>query len=638
MKNLSIKKKVTLALISFVLFTAFLVGMLSQWSAKGIIENRMLNQELPNTIMQINVKIDKEISIMSTIAKEIASDNFLLEWFEQGHDEVGEKKLITKLQRIVKENNFSAASFVDRNSGHYWNQDGYLRQLQDTVADSWFTAYRDSDKENLVSIYAYPNTNKIDLFVNYQQTNGNGLSGIAKSFEDVVNLLNSFKLEKTGFVYLVDSEGVIQLHKNKTLVGKKINSIYGNDSANKLLKPKDFNLASSAIANEDFFVVSSYIGIAQWYVVAQVPQKEVFASLESASREMILWVILVIAIAISVALFIARSITNPINVLAKLFIQLGEGKADISYRLPETGQQELIDLAHGYNQFIDRLESVFSNVANTTHTLRDTSKIFNVKTQNTIDSSTSNDENIHYISDALKQISETVTDVARNAVQAEDISKEIQGNGGEITQVINTTKEEIQGLGNKINEVSLVINSLTANTETIAKALSVIQSISDQTNLLALNAAIEAARAGEHGRGFSVVAEEVRTLASKTADSTTEIQAIMDKLKATSNEATQEMAVIIEQSKATSLSIAEAEKILGVNNELTDKITDSNHVVATATEEQVTTLKDINHNMSDIITTTNSNMSNLEAIAHEVTNLNELAEDLEQLIVQFKRT
>lgn len=638
MRNISIKKKVTLALISFVLLTACLVGVFSQWSARGIIENRMLNQELPNTIMQINAKIDKEISIMSAIAKQIATDTFLLDWFAQGHDEIGEKRLLNKLNSIIDAYGFSTASFVDRKSGHYWNQDGYLRQLKNDSKDAWFNTYKDSGNEDLVSVYAYPNSNKIDLFVNYQQLDGNGLSGIAKSFEDVVNLLNSFKLEKTGFVYLVDSKGLIQLHKDKKLIGKPISSIYGDVSSRELLNAKDFNLSTSMVKGKELFVVSSFIPSAQWYVVAQVPHSEVFISIDDASKEMILWVLLVIAVAVTVALLIARSITQPIDVLAELFIQLGQGKADISYRLPEKGQQELIRLAHGYNQFIDKLESTFINVASTTHTLRDTSNVLSVKAQDTIDSSHANDENIHHISTALNQISETVSDIAQNAIEASDMSRDIQGNGAEVNSVINITKEEILGLGNKINDVSNVINTLTANTETIANALSVIQSISDQTNLLALNAAIEAARAGEHGRGFSVVAEEVRTLASKTADSTTEIQGIMEELKMTSREATQEMQLIIEQSKSTSTSIAQAEEILSVNIELTNKITDSNHLVATATEEQAMTLRDINNNMSDIIVTTESNMKNVEAISKEIANLNSLVENLDQLVVQYKGT
>jgi methyl-accepting chemotaxis protein len=351
---------------------------------------------------------------------------------------------------------------------------------------------------------------------------------------------------------------------------------------------------------------------------------------------MITWSLVVIIIAIFVALLIAKSITRPIDLLARLFLQLGQGKADIAYRIPESGQQELVNVAHGYNQFITKLEDVFLQVSKATLTLKQTAEALQDKANETITSSVSNDENSHHISTALSQISETVSDVAQNAIQASDIAGNIKDNSDSISQVIHSAKLEVEELGNKIHDVSNVINTLATNSETIAGALGVIQTISDQTNLLALNAAIEAARAGEHGRGFSVVADEVRTLASKTVESTAEIQAIMNILKDTSATASKEITQIIEQSESTSQSIAKAEEILQVSLTLTDQILDSNHLVATATEEQAFTINDINNNMSSITDVAKANMNNVQEIVDNAANLNQLAENLDNLIVQFK--
>ena len=466
--------------------------------------------------------------------------------------------------------------------------------------------------------------------------NGKGLAGIAKSFEDIVNLLSRFTLEETGFVYLVNQDGIIQLHKDKSLVGTSINSIYSKNITNTMLDKSAFSLDEAQDNKVDVFVAASFIPSADWYVVVQVPQAEVFASLNDTNVRMITWSLVVIIIAIFVALLIAKSITRPIDLLARLFLQLGQGKADIAYRIPESGQQELVNVAHGYNQFITKLEDVFLQVSKATLTLKQTAEALQDKANETITSSVSNDENSHHISTALSQISETVSDVAQNAIQASDIASNIKDNSDSISQVIHSAKLEVEELGNKIHDVSNVINTLATNSETIAGALGVIQTISDQTNLLALNAAIEAARAGEHGRGFSVVADEVRTLASKTVESTAEIQAIMNILKDTSATASKEITQIIEQSESTSQSIAKAEDILQVSLTLTDQILDSNHLVATATEEQAFTINDINNNMSSITDVAKANMNNVQEIVDNAANLNQLAENLDNLIVQFK--
>ena len=641
MANLSIKQKITLSLIAFVLLTALLIGGFSQWTAKNTVEARLLEKELPSAIKQISGAIDKEIAVMSAIAKQLANDQHILQWLIDAADDhavpkTGEVLLTSKLAEITNDNGFSATSFANRATGDYWNQQGFLRRLQNNAEDGWFYSYRDSGKANSVSIYAYPDSEKIDLFVNYQQINGQGLAGIAKSFEDVVNLLNAFKLEQTGFVYLVDQQGIIQLHKNKQLVGKNIAEIY-QGSTSHLLAKNDFNLAEISQADGALIVTSSYIPSAQWFVIGQVPKQEVFSALNEAIFNIIVWTLVVAIVSALVAVFIANSITRPIAKLSQLFTGMGKGDADLGYRLPETGQQELVEVAKGYNAFLEKLEALFITIATSSRQLRGTADDLGIKASQTLSSAQANDKNTNHISLALAQINETISDIAQNALQASDLAENVKQNSDSVNNVITSAQGDINTLTDKINDVSQVITTLTDNTETVAQALSVIESISDQTNLLALNAAIEAARAGEHGRGFAVVAEEVRALAGKTAQSTTEIHEIMQRLQQTSKVATEEINAIIEQSSSTNASIAKAQEILQTSDALTEKISDTNRLVATATEQQSITLNDINTNMDDISTISQENMTNVTAIAQDTNELTSLAEVLDSQVKQFEK-
>jgi methyl-accepting chemotaxis protein len=216
------------------------------------------------------------------------------------------------------------------------------------------------------------------------------------------------------------------------------------------------------------------------------------------------------------------------------------------------------------------------------------------------------------------------------------VADQISTDGIVITEVIRSTQVDIKQLADKINDVAKVITSLTNNTETIAKVLETIQAISDQTNLLALNAAIEAARAGEQGRGFAVVAEEVRNLARRTADSTHEVQDIMEELKRTSGSATSEITLIIQQSKTTSNSISQAEKILLENQQHFAQISQTNKTVAAATNEQSVNIEAINMKMTDIRQSAQQNVQNVQKIADETLSLNQLAEKLDNLISLYQ--
>jgi len=163
----SIKQKIILALMFAVLAAAVLVGSISQWIARDLVKDNMEQLQLPALLKQIGNQVDREASVMLTVAHGVASDPNILAWSDAGANADGERKLINYLNDLVRFNDLTVASFVDRQTHKYWNQDGFLRTLKNDEFDGWFFAYKDSGEPISLSLYNEPGQG-YRLFANYQ--------------------------------------------------------------------------------------------------------------------------------------------------------------------------------------------------------------------------------------------------------------------------------------------------------------------------------------------------------------------------------------------------------------------------------------------------------------------------------------
>lgn len=546
-----------------------------------------------------------------------------------------EAMLIQTLNDVKNQYQLIDASIANRVDGQYWNQNGFLRQLN-RQQDNWFFDFTSSNKSQSVSIFKESN-GETKLFINYQQLNGVAMAGLSKSLDDMVDFINQFKLEQSGFVYLVDATGMVRLHKDNAQIGNaNLSRIYNRDVANTLLQKNTFNMSEATISDHKSIIASSYIPSLDWYVVAELPTKEAFASLSQANNKIMLWTLMIALAFTFIAIWLGNNITRPIQRIADVFAELGNGDGDLRQRIDIQGHDEIAQLSLGFNSFISKIHDSMQEVSRTGEALQDAAACVASQAQVTLDNSHEQRDRTFLVVTAINEMGATVNEIASNASNAAGEAHSAESETRDGQHVVTQASDVIHQLAGDVDEVSKVIDSLANNTQAIGSILEVISSISAQTNLLALNAAIEAARAGEQGRGFAVVADEVRNLASRTDQSTNEIQIMIDNLQ---NEATSAVAAMLKSRELTTqgtIATTDTSTALVSIGERICLISDMNTQVATATEEQSTVVNEINQNIVEINEITQCTADTAEGLAKSSHELRDLSIRLGDMVGVFK--
>jgi methyl-accepting chemotaxis protein len=289
-----------------------------------------------------------------------------------------------------------------------------------------------------------------------------------------------------------------------------------------------------------------------------------------------------------------------------------------------------------FNQFVEQLYDIIRLLAESVQTSLRTTDKANVLAQDISKGMSAQQESILMVATASREMTQTATEVASSAAQAANASSiadeaTIQGR-----KVVMTTSDNITGLAIKMKESMSVVERLSSDSESIAAVLQVIRSIAEQTNLLALNAAIEAARAGEQGRGFAVVADEVRNLAGRTAQSVEEIEGVISNLQ----QATGNVVDVMQESSGMAESYSEQVKeALAALDSISSSISEINSMttqIATAAEEQSSVAVEINRNVESISDITKGLAANPEDSAELSGQISHQSHQQEELIGKFK--
>ncbi|MCG9580984.1 methyl-accepting chemotaxis protein [Vibrio tubiashii] len=305
-------------------------------------------------------------------------------------------------------------------------------------------------------------------------------------------------------------------------------------------------------------------------------------------------------------------------------------------RIDLKGKDELAVIARSFNDFISRVHESIQNVAMNSQELATTAQQVSDHAALTQGHCTSQRDRTTQVATAIHQLGATVEEVASNASQAAQVAKQATEQAQSGGEVVDGASTQIDSLRQDLEQATDVVESLAVQVEDISSILDTIRGISEQTNLLALNAAIEAARAGEQGRGFAVVADEVRKLASLSADSTEEIQGVINRLQEESTKAVSAMSNGRDQSAIVVDKAAEANSSLKQISAHISHISDQNIQVATATEEQSSVVGEINRNVEDINLLTEETANVAQQLNSSSSHLKQLSGQLDTLVGNFK--
>ena len=333
--------------------------------------------------------------------------------------------------------------------------------------------------------------------------------------------------------------------------------------------------------------------------------------------------------------FVSRAIIKPLRSATLVMQDIAEGDGDLTKRIEIESRDETGQLAANFNLFLDKLHMIIANVAQATEQLASAAEQLTASTTRTVTATQAQQQETSSVLGIMGHMSSQVHGVSQNTNEASTMAQAANEQAKSGATLAVEAKRGINNLVNGISEVSQDITNLQANSNKIGSVVEVITNIAEQTNLLALNAAIEAARAGEQGRGFAVVADEVRTLATRTQESTQEIQSIIEKLQVGAQNSVTAMETGRTQARTSVEQATKIKEALHAIGGSISTINDMNVQIATAAEEQSAVAEEINRNVVAISQIADETTTNAQGISDSGDELATMAHQLQSVVKRF---
>jgi methyl-accepting chemotaxis protein len=472
--------------------------------------------------------------------------------------------------------------------------------------------------------------------------------------EEAAERLRSIRFDETNYVFAYtrdvynlayapdpSKEGPTNNPTLKRLVGDLFEAaeddgFYGYEWMNPASGNEEPKMSYSTIIPDWDWMIGAGVYITDIQKEVAAARTEIEAGMTATLGFILLVTVVVVVIALFIGVFVGRTVTRPLKQVSNMMQEIADGEGDLRQRLPDEGKDELAELGRRFNAFVIKIQNTMREVGTTTDQVASAAEELSRVANETRASVQEQGSETDQIASAINEMAATIQQISGNANEVESAASDADRMAREGGETISSAQGAVNQLSEEIQDTAKSIDSLAEKSDDIQQVLDVIHAVTEQTNLLALNAAIEAARAGEHGRGFSVVADEVRQLAKRSAESADQIREMIDGFVSESKASVERMNKSRKRSGETVERINHATDALKTIETSVGQIHDQVTQIATAAEQQSQVAEEINQNVVRIVDAaqrSDTGVTQTNEASHE---LARLGESLRELVGQFK--
>ncbi|NTS78634.1 methyl-accepting chemotaxis protein [Catenovulum sp. SM1970] len=659
--NLSLTSKLVLSICGII--SLILVGLSIFFIDKSAAENEAKIQSAiskvasdeANNIKQLlsnRYYILKTTFETPTLQKWISSRENMWEPLEQ----TPYQNVNKYLQHVVNtETDLTSLFYAPMQTREYWDENGRIPQkvmVSPIEEVPWWKKTIDAGKPVVNEPFEDSRTRVVSAAITMPVLNKDqqqiAIAGVdlkLKSIQDYIT--NNAKYEGNGHAFLFQSSGELITLPPQTKINSRrkrlsdLENISGNKGFNQL-KNSSTQVSYHQLIWQDKeqLVVVAPVELStpkmQWRLAIMYPKQLVEEPIKQTTLILVFITLGLVSAVAMILIYLIRVNLKPLKEIGQAMEQIVNGDGDLTLRLSVKNEDEIGVLAKLFNQFVVNVHNIVKDSLVVSNHVYDSSQTMQDKLQLADQAAQNQNIELDMIATATTELSQAVNEISSNANNSSQSTINAKEQVVEGMSLVTQADQQINALANNVRASEALVEELHTSSDRIGEVLDVIGNIADQTNLLALNAAIEAARAGEHGRGFAVVADEVRTLARQTQDSTSNIQTLIDNVR---NNTKQVFDVMAENRAQAEQSVENAQSLYEKLTSLTEQVTgiqEQSIQIADSTSQQSVALEDISQNLVSTKDFANSTTSLMDEASRAGKELQETTTNLLEKLKQFK--